>query len=134
MIQPLLIFSDWAIFVARVVLGLILVRHGLPKLKNPKGTGVWLEGVGFRPGIFWGLVAGLLEFVGGLALVFGFLTQLASFFIVLQFLVILFKFKNKAMFEKDAEIDWLILTLALLILTLGSGALSVDEFFGLILY
>lgn len=134
MIQPLLIFSDWAIFIGRVVLGLILMRHGLPKLRNLKGTGEWFQSISFRPGNFWAAVAGIVEFVGGLALVLGFLGQLAAFFVVLEFAVVLLKFKGKAMFQEDSEKDWLIFSLALLVLTLGSGALSADEILGLVLY
>ncbi|KKU93801.1 MAG: DoxX family protein [Candidatus Jorgensenbacteria bacterium GW2011_GWA1_48_13] len=134
MIQPLLVFSNSAIFILRVVVGLVLMRHGLPKLKNIKGTGEWLQGVGFRPGNFWAVVAGLVEFVGGLALVLGFLTQLASVFIAVEFLVILVKFKKDKMFAGESEIDWLILAAALILMTLGSGALSLERFLGLILY
>jgi len=134
MIQPLLVFGDWAIFILRAAVGLILIRHGLPKLKNLKGTGEWLESVGFKPGTFWAAVAGVVEFAGGLALVLGFLTQLAAFFIALQFLVILVKFKKDKIFAEESEIDWLILAAALALMTLGSGAWALERFFGLIIY
>ena len=134
MIQPFLVFSNWAIFVLRVVIGLILMRHGLPKLKDIKGTGGWFQSIGFKPGTFWAVVAGVTELIGGLFLVLGFLTQLAAFFIVLEFLVILIRFKKDKMFAGESEIDWLILAAALALLTLGSGALSLERFLGLILY
>lgn len=134
MVQPLLVFSDWGVFVLRIVVGLIMVRHGWPKLKNLKSTGAWFEGVGFKPGIFWAAVAGLIELVGGLALVLGLLTQLAAFFIALEFLVVLLKFRKKTMFSQAVEIDWLIFAAALIIVTLGGGAISFDQFFGLLLY
>lgn len=134
MVQPFLVFGNWAIFVLRVVVGLVLVRHGLPKLRDLKGTGEWFGSVGFRPGIFWALVAGLVEFGGGLAIILGFLTQFVSLFVALQFLIILLKFKKGKMFAKDSEIDWLILASALALLTLGSGAFSLDSYLGFIIY
>ncbi|HXF44155.1 MAG TPA: DoxX family protein [Candidatus Paceibacterota bacterium] len=134
MIQPFLVFSNWAIFVLRVVVGLILMRHGLPKLKDLKGTGAWFGSVGFKPGMFWAAVAGIVETAGGLALVLGFLTQFFSFFVALEFLVIIIKFKKDVMFSKEAEIDWIFLAAAIALLTLGGGAFSLDGFWGLILY
>ncbi len=134
MIQPLLVFSNSAIFILRVVVGLILMRHGLPKLKNLKGTGEWFQGIGFKPGTLWAAVAGVTEFVGGLAIVLGFLTQLAALFVALEFIVILVKFKKDEMFAKESELDWLILAAALALLTLGGGAASLERFLGLILY
>ena len=134
MIQPLLIFGNWAILALRVVLGLILMRHGLPKLKSLKKTGGWFEGVGFRPGVFWALVGGIIEYVGGLAIVLGFLTQLAAVFIAFEFAIILVFFRKSRMFTKEAEIDWLILAMALAVATLGSGLLSLEGYWGLILF
>ncbi|MBI4034198.1 MAG: DoxX family protein [Candidatus Brennerbacteria bacterium] len=134
MIQPFLVWSDWAIFVLRVVVALTLIRHGLPKLKDLRGTGGWFESVGFRPGAFWALVAGLTETLGGLAMLLGFLTQLAALLVALEFVVILVKFRGSKMFAKDAELEWLILAAALALMTLGSGALSLNSYFGLIVY
>ncbi len=134
MIQPFLVFSDWAIFLLRLAVGLILIRHGLPKLKNIRGTGEWFASIGFRPGNFWAVVAGLTEFVGGLALILGFLTQFVSLVVALEFLVIIVKFRKDQMFTKEAEIDWLLLVGALALMTLGGGALSLERFLGLILY
>jgi len=134
MIQPLLVFGNWTIFVLRVVLGLILMRHGLPKLKDLKGTGSWFDSIGFRPGGFWALAAGVVEFVGGIAIILGFLTQAIALLVALQFIVILFGFKKSKMFGKESEIDWLILTIALALAALGGGVLSLDSYLGFILY
>lgn len=136
MVQPLLIFSDWGILVLRIVLGLILIRHSLPKLKNLKGTGEWLESAGFRPGIFWAIVAGFVEFFGGLALVLGSFTQIAAIFVAGEFLVLLLKFRGKKMFVKDSgtELEWMTLTSALILMTLGGGNYSLDGFWGILLY
>jgi putative oxidoreductase len=134
MVQPLLVFSNWAILILRVVVGVVLMRHGLPKLKDLKGTGRWLESVGFKPGGFWAFVAGVVEFGGGLALVLGALTQFVAVIVALQFVVILLKFKKEKMFAKESELDWLILAAALAIATLGGGIFSLDNYFGLIVY
>ena len=54
-------------FILRIVLGVVFVAHGYPKLfKNFSGTAGWFDSIGFRPGKFWALVAGGVEFFGGL--------------------------------------------------------------------
>ena len=45
----LLLWSEWAIFALRVFVGALFLAHGLPKLKNLKGTGEWFQSVGFKP-------------------------------------------------------------------------------------
>lgn len=69
----------------RIVTGLVLMPHGAQKLFGWFGgygleaTGQYFEtAVGMSPGYFWALVAGLIEFFGGLALVLGFLTRPAA--------------------------------------------------------
>ena len=136
MVQPLLIFSDWGILILRVVLGFVLVRHGLPKLSNLKGTGEWLQGVGFKPGIFWAVVVGVVEFFGGLALVFGLFTQIAAILIAGEFLVLLLKFRRGKMFVRDSatELEWMIFVGALILVTLGGGSYGLDSSWGVFLY
>jgi putative oxidoreductase len=133
MIQPLLVFSDWGILALRVVLGLILVVHGWPKIKNLKGTAEWM-GQMFKPPMFWAAAVALTEFVGGLFLVFGLLTQVVAFLIAIQFIVIILRMNLKKGFVGGYEFDLLILAAALLLLTVGGGSYSLDSFFGLLFY
>lgn len=69
----------------RAITGLVLMPHGAQKLfgwfggYGLEGTGQFFEGtLGMSPGFFWALVAGLVEFFGGLALLLGFLTRPAA--------------------------------------------------------
>ena len=133
MIQPLFVFGDYGVLILRVALGIILVAHGLPKLRDLKSTGEWMGSVGFKPGAFWALVVGLVEAVGGVMIIFGVLTQIVSAFVAIQFVVIFLTVKRKASFE-DKEKDLLILAGALLLLVSTSGAYSVDEALGWIFY
>ena len=76
------------LLLVRVVVGALLVGHGAQKLFGSfggygiAGTGGWFESIGFRPGRAMAVVAGLSELVGGLLLVLGLLTPLASAAIV----------------------------------------------------
>ncbi len=69
----------------RIATGAILMPHGAQKLfgwfggYGLAGTGQFFEtSLGMAPGYFWALVAGCIEFFGGLALVLGFLTRPAA--------------------------------------------------------
>ncbi len=134
MIQLLYVFSDWGILLLRLVLGIIFVRHGWPKMKDLKGTAEGFQAMGFKPGKFWGTLIALLEFVGGIALIVGFLTQVFAALFAIEFIVAILKVKRKKGFADGYEFDLLILAGLLALLTLGGGSMSVDSFFGLLLY
>ncbi|HZP96724.1 MAG TPA: DoxX family membrane protein [Candidatus Limnocylindria bacterium] len=69
--------TDLALFVLRVVVGGVVMQHGLLKLgwigKGGSIAGVagWLSGIGLRPGLFWAVVAVAAEALGGLLMVLG---------------------------------------------------------------
>lgn len=124
------LYSDWGLLAARVALGLMMVAHGFPKLKNLKDTAEWFSNVGFKPGTFWAAVAGIVEFAGGLMLLSGFFTQIAALFIAGQFVVITFwKVKGGQKLVGGYEFDLLILGVALLLFTIGGGNFSLDRIF-----
>ncbi len=120
----------------RAVLGIEFVVHGFPKLKNLKSTADFLASTGFKPGIFWALILGSTEFVGGLALLAGFASRIAAGLLIVSMLVatLLKIFKWKINFTKgnDAGWEWDFILLGGLIalFLLGSGAYSVDQMLG----
>ena len=134
MIQFFFVFSDWAFLVLRIILGVILVVHGWPKIKNIKKTAGFFKKIGFKPGSFWGMVVALVEFVGGMFLILGFFTQVISLLIFIQFLIILITVKKASQFKGEVEFDLLILAAAAILITIGAGMYSLDHFLGLLLY
>ena len=81
------------LLILRLVVGLSLAAHGTQKLfgwfggYGLKGTGQFLEQLGFRPGRLQALQAGLAETLGGLFLAAGFLTPAAAAAVVAVMLV-----------------------------------------------
>ncbi len=126
--QPFLFFSDWGLLVLRFVLGLILVYHGLPKIKSLNQTKENFKNMGLRLASFWAVLVSFLEFFGGLLLIFGLLTQIIALLVFLQFLFIVFFLKRKAKFD-EKEFDLLILASALALIVLGGGVYSLDFYF-----
>ncbi len=120
----------------RAVLGIEFAVHGYPKLKNLKGTAEWLASTGFKPGIFWALVLGCTELLGGLALLAGFASRIAAGLLIVSMLVAtLFKiFKWKIPFAKGNDAGWewdfIILGGLVALFLLGSGSYSIDQMLG----
>src|SRR5256712_7280222 len=70
-------YPDVALLLLRVVIGGVVIAHGLLKLgwigKGGSIAGVagWFDSMGLRPGLFWAWVAALAEAGGGLLTVLG---------------------------------------------------------------
>ena len=75
---------DSGLLILRVVVGLLMAGHGAQKLfgwfggHGVAGTGAFFESLGYRPGRRMACLAGLGELGGGLLLVLGLVTPLAS--------------------------------------------------------
>lgn len=112
-------------FVLRVVLGVLLMVHGYPKLfKNFSGFAGWLDSLGLKPGKFWALVAGVVEFFGGMAMVLGVWVAVAGVLVVIQMLVAMWKVKwgkSGLTGENGWELDLLYLVAALVVAMMGPG-------------
>jgi putative oxidoreductase len=126
------------LLILRVVTGGALVIHGYPKAKGGRvQAGQWMKSMGIPP--FTADLATVLEFLGGIFLVVGFLTPLVGLFFVIHFGAISLMKRSKihAKFismehEKPTyEIDVLYALLALVFLFLGAGTYSLDHLLGL---
>jgi len=128
--------ADWAPLALRLVLGVIFIVHGYPKLKNVKATAQWLVASGFKPGRFWAFVLGFSEFFGGFALLIGFFSRFAAAALIISMAVAtllkIFKWKTPftAMDKMGWEFDVLIVAGLIVLFLLGSGALSIDQLLG----
>lgn len=134
MIQPLFVFYDWALLALRLAVGIILIAHGLPKWRDLKGTADWMGSLGLRPGILFALGAAVIEVFGGLALVFGFLTQFVALAVLAQFLFIIFKVNRTKGLKDGYELDLMIAAAAAVLATTGSGLFGLDRTFGVFIY
>ena len=122
--DTLLLYSGWALVLFRVIVGAVLMAHGVPKIRNLDATAKWFHSVGFRPGRLWGSVAAILETFGGALLILGLLVRPLAFLFILQFLVIIvWKIMRKQSFtgNNGSELDLLLLGSMLILLTVGGG-------------
>lgn len=119
--------APWGMTVLRIVLGLIMIMHGYPKLFGDTSASLaFFESTVLPlPGPLM-ILSGVLEFFGGILLVFGLKTRTVSALLVLQFLVILLFVKLQLGFFQ-LEFDLLILSVAFALSSQGAGKLSLER-------
>jgi putative oxidoreductase len=103
---------------------------GFMKLKKGKHAGNWLKNYGIPTG--FGLFAGVVEFLGGIALVLGLLTPIVASLFVIWMLALtwLSVAKLKKKFIGGYALDILLLIAVLAIAVIGGGSFSLDYLLG----
>lgn len=128
-----------ALLAARLLLGLGFFAHGAQKLfgwfggYGVKGTGGFMESMGFRPGELFAIGAGLGEAGGGLLTALGLGGPIGPALIVMVMVVAIFSVHiSKGYFNSNGgyELNLTNIALALALSFVGFGPLSLDAAFG----
>ncbi|ALV90924.1 MULTISPECIES: DoxX family protein [Pantoea] len=121
-------FEDSGLLLARVLMTILFITAGWGKITGYAGTAQYMQSMGV-PGFLLPLVI-LLEFGGGLAILFGLLTRFTALFTAGFTLLTAFLFHsnfaegvNQLMFMKNLSIAGGFLVLGLV----GPGAYSIDR-------
>lgn len=136
--------GDWGLLILRLVMGLIFIVHGWPKLnpnsplKGPVGFAGFLKQIGIPlPGFFAWVVA-LLETIGAVLLIFGLGTRILAALFAIDMLVAIFPAKRgfmKTPFMAQQttgwEFDFALLGISLALIFTGAGSLALDPLVGL---
>ncbi|NIV39704.1 MAG: DoxX family membrane protein [Anaerolineae bacterium] len=125
---------DLAILILRLSLGVIMVSHGIPKIVKREVLGKkWNDHYGVPKATIW--LTGILQIVGGLALIVGIFTSLTSLVLALDMLaalyICIFNSHHREPFNSVSPVKgWdvnLLLVAALVVLVLvGGGKWSLD--------
>ena len=131
MIQPLFIFSDWGLFILRAVFGLIFLLHSLPQIRKIKER--------VKAKNFGSIAISILEFLGSVALILGFLTQFSAFIFAVILLIMILRWKLYQSYPLQGwfavlVFDWLLIAVGLALAALGGGYYSVDSYLSFFLY
>ena len=123
--------EDVGVLVARILMPILFITAGWGKITGYAGTQQYMEAMGV-PGFMLPLVI-LLEFGGGLAILFGFLTRTTALFTagftILTALIFHTNFAegvNQLMFMKNLTIAGGFIVLAVA----GPGGFSIDRLLG----
>jgi len=134
--------SDLALLVLRVVIGGIVMQHGLLKLGlvgqggSVRGVAGWFNGMGLRPGILWALVAVLAEAGGGLLMVLGLGGPIGPTLVAGDLLVVtVVAHVPQGFWAGGGKVGWEftlpITAAAFAVALLGNGGWSLDSALGL---
>jgi len=125
-----LINSDWVLLFVRVVLGIVMVYYGRLKIKDLKSNASDFVKMGLRPGWLWGTLVAIIEFVGGIAMLIGFLAEIAAVFFGIQMIAgAIWKITKEKKPFTDWSYDIQLLAMSLVIITFGPGFYSALPLF-----
>jgi putative oxidoreductase len=115
-----------ALLLLRVVLGIIFIWHGYPKLTHPNAMlGLFVQhGL---PGYFV-TIAGVLEVFGGALIVLGFLTRIAGLLLAMEMAVAIWKVHSAGgyMAVHNYEFPLMLAAACFALAAIGAGRASVD--------
>jgi len=118
----------WILLFLRVVLAAVMLHYGTPKIRDLRSNACDFVQMGFKPGMFWGTLIAVVEFVGGLAMLLGLWAELAAALFGFQMIVgTLWKLKIRKEFA-DYSYDIQLFALCLVIMAEGAGAYALATF------
>ena len=134
--------SDLALLVLRVVVGGVVMQHGLLKLgwvgKGGSIAGVagWFNGMGLKPGLWWALVAVAAEAGGGLLTVLGLGGPLGPGILAGDLVVVtIIAHVPQGFWAGGGKVGWEfpvpLAAAAFAVALIGNGAWSLDRLLGL---
>lgn len=118
--------ADLGLLVLRVVAGAAMAyNHGLGKIQDPSQIIAGARGLGFPAPTFFGWMAAISEFFGGILLALGLATRPAAFLLGCTMFTAAFIAHAQDGF-KTREAALLFLSISVLFLLAGSGRFGVD--------
>lgn len=122
-------YAPAAILAGRVLLSILFIVAGFGKLTSISGTAGFFGSIGLPVPMVTAVLVGLVELLGGLAILVGFKTRIAAVVVALFVLAAtaiahldFSQAGNALMFQKNLAITGGLLLLAVL----GAGPLSID--------
>lgn len=131
--------KDLALLVARVALAWIFVYYGAGKLFGAfNGGGIhgtaqyFSQTAGLHPGTLFAVVGGIVELGGGIAMALGLLTRLAGLALFGDMVIAMITVTWATGLDSNPgyQVNLAVAALALVMVFLGSGRLSVDALIG----
>ena len=101
------------------------MMHGLPKLIDVPGTGNSFTNMGVPP--YLAIIIGLLEFIGGLVILLGFLTRIAAGLLAIEMIGAILQVKISKGFIGGYELDLLYLAIMISLMISGPGSISIER-------
>jgi putative oxidoreductase len=108
----------------RILAGIVFIAHGLPKLVDPVMTQGFFGNIGLPPEM--AVPIGVLEVVGGFAILLGILTRIASILFIIEMIWAPLLTKISEGFVGGYELDLLLMAISISLLLTGPGKISIE--------
>lgn len=118
-------YRGLALLITRIIFAATFFYYGWPKLRDLKANAEDFEGMGFKPGWFWGTPIALLESLGSVLILLGlFLAVLPLLFAAHMATGTVWKITSTGKPFTDWSYDLLLLALSVLFLVTGPGSIT----------
>ena len=108
----------------RILAGLTLMLHGLPKITDLTGVQSFFPNLGLPPEL--AIPVTFLEVIGWLAILFGILTRIASGLIIIEMIGAVVVAKLSKGFVGGYELELLIVAICISLFISGPGRISIE--------
>ena len=120
-IQKISLFGPLPI---RILAGIAFVAHGIPKLLDPSMTQGFFPNIGLPPEL--AIPIGILEVVGGFAILVGVLTRIVSILFIIEMVGATLLAKIYEGFVSGFELELLLMSISISLLLTGPGRISIE--------
>lgn len=110
----------------RIMAGTVFIAHGIPKFYDISGGYGFFQSINLPPELF--LPIALLEVIGGLAILFGILTRIASSLFIIEMIGAIVTAKLSRGFIGGYEFELLLISICITLVILGPGKISIENY------
>lgn len=120
-------FLGYGLLPIRIMAGIVFIAHGIPKFYDISGWYGFFQSINLPPELF--IPIGLLEVIGGLAILFGILTRIASALFIIEMIGAQYWPPNYLKgFIGGYEFELLLISICTALVILGPGKISTENY------
>jgi putative oxidoreductase len=117
---------DFGILPIRIVTGITFIVHGIPKFYDVSGGYKFFQSVNLPAELF--IPIALVEVIGGLAILFGVLTRIASALLIIEMIGAILMVKLSKGFVGGYEFELLLISIGITLFMMGPGKISIENY------
>jgi putative oxidoreductase len=110
----------------RITASIVFIAHGIPKFYDISGRYGFFQSINLPPELF--IPIGLLEVIGGLAILFGILTRIASVLFIIEMIGAILTAKLSKGFIGGYEFELLLISICTALVILGPRKISIENY------
>ena len=117
---------SFGILSIRIMAGIVFIAHGMPKFYDVSGGFGFFQSISLPSELF--LPIALLEVIGGLAILLGVLTRIASLLFIIEMTGAIVFAKFSKGFVGGYEFELLLISICITLALVGPGMVSIENY------